>query len=199
MALFKKKNPENHKYTYKNYIHQPRNFQHTNKKPTVWRGLCIFPLPYPPVVQHILLTEEKTAKISPHPQPASRAVLTTRRHCFISAMFNNHQFYGNNTEKAWENENRITNLLFVCISAGQHHPENDAVYNTKLSPLFQAARGCHHWVGATSGRKEHSATKLGPLLAESYCLLPAKLFLLKISLSFPSFCSSSYPSPPFGK
>lgn len=56
-----------------------------------------------PVVQHNLLTGEKIAKISPHPQPASRAALTTQRQCFISTMFNNHQFYGNNIEKAREN------------------------------------------------------------------------------------------------
>lgn len=42
-------------------------------------------------------------------------------------MFNNHQFYGNDAEKAPENENRIANMLFVRISAGKRHPENDVL------------------------------------------------------------------------
>ena len=42
-------------------------------------------------------------------------------------MFNNDQFYGNDTEKAPENESRITNTLLVRISAGERHPENDVL------------------------------------------------------------------------
>lgn len=117
-----------------------------------------------PVVQQNLLTVKKIS-----PQPASRAVLTIEKHLFMSTMFNNLQFYGNDAEKAPENENTITNMLFVCISAGEHHPENYVLQNTSLScgseavhttDLFRAGRGCHH--PSTSlccfSHAQHSAT-----------------------------------------
>jgi len=40
-------------------------------------------------------------------------------------MFDNHRFYGNDAATAPENENRITNTLFVPFSAGKYHPESD--------------------------------------------------------------------------
>lgn len=111
--------------TKKPYAHQPRKLQNTNWKTHKDReGIMFVSTAMFPVVQHNLLTVKK---VSPNPQPASRAVLTIHKHFFISTMFNNHQFYANDAEKAPENENRITNMLFVRISAGERHPENDVL------------------------------------------------------------------------